>query len=95
MEPIINRTDASVPARQVPPASTSKGTSSADETPSANQMGDASALVDKVANAGPDIRADEIERCKKLVADPNYPSDEILENLADGLLRSDDFNAAL
>ncbi|MFP6899575.1 MAG: hypothetical protein VCA36_01445 [Opitutales bacterium] len=95
MEPIINRTDASVPARQVPPASKTTGASSAEESPPVNQMGDASALVAKVANAGPDLRLDEIERCKGLVDDPNYPSDEILETLADTLLRSDDFSGAL
>ena len=60
----------------------------------ANQITDLSALAKKAAS-GPDVRADEVERGKRLVADPNYPSDDLLEKLAEGLLKTDDFASSL
>ena len=97
MDPITNRTEAPVPARKnapVPPrpADSSEITQASDGQD--NRMTDLSALAAKAAS-GPDLRADEIERGKRLVADPNYPSDEILDKLAEGLLRTDDFRASL
>ena len=94
MEPIINRTDASVPARQVPPPPPKEP---GEPTPqaTANQGGNVSELAQRAADSGPDLRADEIERAKRLVADPNYPSDEILDKVAERLLRSDDFRSSL
>ena len=93
MEPIINRTDASVPARQVPPPPP-KESGAPSAPPPAGQVSSLSALAKKAAS-GPDLRADAIERGKRLVADPNYPSDKILEDLAEGLLGSDDFRSGL
>ena len=95
MEPIINRTDAPVPARQVPPPPPKESGVPSSPPPPVNQVNEISALAKKAAASGPDLRADEIERGKHLAADPNYPSDEILEKLAEGLLRSDDFRNAL
>ena len=94
MEPIINRTDASVPTRQVPPPPP-KEPGAPTPPPTASQGSSVSELAKRAAASGPDLRADEIERAKHLVADPNYPSDEILEELADRLLRSDDFRSSL
>ena len=94
MEPIINRTDASVPARQVPPPPP-KESGQPPPPPTASQSSKLSELAQKAAASGPDVRADEIERAKRLVADPNYPSDEILDEVAERLLRSDDFRSSL
>ena len=94
MEPIINRTDASVPSRQVPQSPPKE--SEPTPTPSApSQSSKIEELAQKAAASGPDLRADEIERAKRLVADPNYPSDDILEKLADGLIQSEDFRGAV
>ena len=98
MDPITNRTDSSVSARQnsvVPAPSADASQASPDSTKtSSNQITDLSALAQKAAS-GPDVRAEEVERGKRLVADPNYPSDDLLEKLAEGLLNSDDFASSL
>ena len=98
MDPITNRTDPSVSARQnslVPARSADASQASRDATKtSSNQITDLSALAQKAAS-GPDVRADEVERGKKLIADANYPSDDLLENLAEGLLKTDDFASSL
>ena len=94
MEPITNRTD-SVPARQVPHVSQPAAASTPEESAPPSQISDLASLAEKAAVAGPDLRDDEIERGKRLVADPNYPNDDILEKLAEGLVRSEDFRAAL
>ena len=95
MDPITNRTDPSVSARQnsLVPARSADASRDATKT-SSNQITDLSALAQKAAS-GPDIRADEVERGKKLIADPNYPSDALLEQLAEGLLKTDDFANSL
>lgn len=95
MDPITNRTDPSVSVRQnsLVPARSTDASRDATKT-SANQITDLSALAKK-ASAGPDVRADEVERGKKLIADANYPSDDLLENLAEGLLKTDDFASSL
>ena len=94
MEPIINRTDASVPARQIPPSPPKEAGPPPSPT-TASQSSNISELAQKAAASGPDLRADEIERAKRLVADPNYPSDEILDEVAERLLHSDDFRSSL
>ena len=94
MEPITNRTD-SVPARQVPQVSQPAVASTPEESVPPSQISDLASLAEKAAVSGPDLRTDEIERGKRLVADPNYPNDDILEKLAEGLVRSEDFRAAL
>ena len=98
MDPITNRTDPTVSARQDSPAPARAPDASAaseDATnASLNQITDLSSIAQK-ASAGPDLRADEVERGKRLVADPNYPSDDLLEKLAEGLLGTDDFTNAL
>ena len=98
MDPISNRTDSSVSVRQnpvVPTPSSAASQASPDSTKaSSNQITDLYALAQKAAS-GPDVRADEVERGKRLVADPNYPSDALLEKLAEGLLNSDDFASSL
>ena len=96
MEPIINRTEVPAPARQVPPvAKPAAAASSSEESAPATQISGDPSLAGKVAASGPDLRADEIERGKRLVSDSNYPSDEILGKLAETILHSDDFRGAL
>lgn len=95
MEPIINRTEVPAPARQVPPVTKPAAGSDSEESAPANQISGDTSLADKVAASSPDLRADEIERGKRLVSDSNYPSDEILGKLAETLLRTDDFRGAL
>jgi hypothetical protein len=52
---------------------------------------DLSALATK-AQSGGELRADVIEKAKLLLADPNWPNDEQLENLSEKLLSTEDFN---
>ena len=95
MEPITNRTEVPAPARQVPPVAKPAAAVSSEESAPATQISGDTSLADKVAASSPDLRADEIERGKRLVSGSNYPSDEILEKLAETLLRTDDFRGAL
>ncbi len=54
---------------------------------------DVSALAVKVeASAGPEIRPEAIERAKALLADPNWPSDDVLDKLSERLLDHEDFS---
>ncbi|MBT7649354.1 MAG: hypothetical protein HN553_00065 [Opitutae bacterium] len=52
---------------------------------------DLSSLATK-AQSGSELRADVIEKAKLLLADPNWPNDEQLENLSEKLLSTEDFN---
>ena len=52
---------------------------------------DLSSLATK-AQSGSELRADVIEKAKLLLADPNWPNDEQLENLSKKLLSTEDFN---
>jgi negative regulator of flagellin synthesis FlgM len=36
----------------------------------------------------PDVRVDKVEEMKRKLQDPNYPSQEIIEKTADGILKS-------
>ena len=42
----------------------------------------------------PEVRMDKVALAKKLIADPNYPNDAVLEKVADALLgaNSEDYN---
>lgn len=98
MDPITNRVDASSSARSdapIPPRAADLSTEAPKTEDQGNRITDLSDLAAKASTAGPDIRADEVERGKRLLADPNYPSDEILDKLSENLLRSDDFQASL
>ena len=57
------------------------------------QLTDVNSLANKASRTGDDIRPDAVERGRALLADPNWPSDTVLEGLADKLLSSEDFNA--
>ena len=98
MDPITNRTDPTVSTRQDSPTPARPPDASVESeeatNTSLNQITDLSSIAQK-ASAGPDLRVDEVERGKRLVADPNYPSDDLLEKLAEGLLKTDDFTSAL
>ena len=43
-------------------------------------------------NRQPEVRADVVARAKALTADPNYPSLEVLRNVADLILRAPDLS---
>jgi negative regulator of flagellin synthesis FlgM len=40
------------------------------------------------AKTAPDVRVDRVEEMKRKLQDPNYPSQEIIEKTADGILKS-------
>jgi negative regulator of flagellin synthesis FlgM len=40
------------------------------------------------AKSSPDVRLDRVEEVKRKLQDPNYPSDEMIEKTADGILKS-------
>lgn len=68
-------------------------TKSAPDTEGTANLTDLQTLAAKVNSAGPDIRPEVVERGKTLVADPNWPSDEVLGKLAEKLLDSEDFDS--
>jgi hypothetical protein len=57
------------------------------------QLTDVNSLAVKASETGEDIRPEAIERGRALLADPNWPSDTVLEGLAQRLLNSEDFNS--
>ena len=42
----------------------------------------------EAARVAPDIRMDKVEEMKRKLQDPSYPSEEIIEKAADGILKS-------
>ncbi len=42
----------------------------------------------EAARSAPDIRMDRVEEMKRKLQDPSYPSQEIIEKVADGILKS-------
>ncbi len=42
----------------------------------------------ETAKSAPDIRLDRVEEIKRKLQDPSYPSQEIIEKTADGILKS-------
>jgi negative regulator of flagellin synthesis FlgM len=42
----------------------------------------------EAARSAPDVRIDRIEEVKRKLQDPSYPSQEIIEKVADGILKS-------
>lgn len=75
-----------------PPAQKSEAKSISD-TKGTSNLTDVPALAAKVKSAGPDVRPEAVERGKALVADPNWPSDEVLDELAEKLLDNEDFES--
>ena len=55
------------------------------------QLTDVNSLAVKASETGEDIRPEAVERGRALLADPNWPSDTVLEGLAQRLLNSEDF----
>tara|TARA_B100000959_G_scaffold136255_1_gene143200 strand:+ start:400 stop:687 length:288 start_codon:yes stop_codon:yes gene_type:complete len=81
----INRTP-SQPARK----SGDKATPASED---AAKLTDVSSLAAKAATSSPDIRPEVVERGKALVADPNWPGDNVLDGLAEKLLENEDFRS--
>ena len=50
-------------------------------------------LAAKVDSTGPEVRPEVVERGKALVANPNWPDDDVLGKLAEKLIDSDDFGS--
>jgi negative regulator of flagellin synthesis FlgM len=44
----------------------------------------------QAAKAAPDVRADRIAEVKRKLQDPSYPSQEVIEKTAEGILKSFD-----
>ena len=42
----------------------------------------------QAAKSAPDVRVDKVEEIKRKLQDPSYPSQEIIEKVADGILKS-------
>ena len=42
----------------------------------------------EAARSAPDIRMDRVEEMKRKLQDPSYPSEEIIEKTADGIMKS-------
>ena len=42
----------------------------------------------EAVRTAPDIRMDRVEEMKRKLQDPSYPSEEIIEKVADGILKS-------
>lgn len=80
----VKRTSAAPVAKETSNASNSAA--------SAAQLTDVSALAAKVNATGPEIRPEAIERAKALLADPNWPNDDVLDKLSEKLLDQEDFS---
>ena len=52
---------------------------------------DVGKLAERVDASSDSIRSEEVERGKALVADPNWPSDSLLDDLAGKLIATEDF----
>ena len=59
----------------------------------AGNLTDISALTGKVSSSSPDVRSEAVERGKALLADPNWPGDDVLDGLAEKLLDSGDLDS--
>lgn len=44
----------------------------------------------EAAKAAPDVRADRVAEVKRKLQDPSYPSEEVIQRTADGILKSFD-----
>lgn len=44
----------------------------------------------EAAKTAPDVRADRVAEVKRKLQDPSYPSEEVIEKTADGILKSFD-----
>jgi negative regulator of flagellin synthesis FlgM len=42
----------------------------------------------ETAKSSPNVRLDRVEEVKRKLQDPSYPSDEVIEKTADGILKS-------
>jgi hypothetical protein len=50
-------------------------------------------LTKSASDSSPDIREDVVEKAKRLLADPNWLSDDNLLNLSSKLLQNEDFDS--
>lgn len=44
--------------------------------------------ANEAARSAPDIRLDRVEEVKRKLEDPNYPSAEVIEKVAEGIMKS-------
>ncbi len=44
--------------------------------------------ANEAARSAPDIRLDRVEEVKRKLQDPNYPSAEVIEKVAEGIMKS-------
>jgi negative regulator of flagellin synthesis FlgM len=45
-------------------------------------------MAAEAAKTAPDVRLDKVEEAKRKLQDPTYPSEEVIEAVADGVLKS-------
>lgn len=69
-----------------------KASASASKPETSVNISDLGSLADRASKSGDDVRSEAIERGKALLADPNWPNDEVLEGLAAKLLRTEEFS---
>ncbi|MBC8348204.1 MAG: hypothetical protein O3A82_14050 [Verrucomicrobia bacterium] len=56
-------------------------------------MTDIGKLAERVESSSVSIRLEVVERGKALLSDPNWPTDSILEGLAEKLIDNEEFDA--
>jgi hypothetical protein len=62
------------------------------ESIAGNALTDIGKLADRVKSSSNAIRPEEVERGKALLADPNWPTDLILDGLAEKLIDNEEFD---
>jgi hypothetical protein len=82
-----NKTNRPVPIKPNKPASKTE-TPVADTGVDATGMTDVSALVEKLMKMD-DVRKEKVERGLEILNDPNYPTDDILDAVAERMLSED------
>ena len=58
-----------------------------------NSLRDIGKLAERVESSSIAIRPEVVERGKALIADPNWPTDSILDGLAGKLIENEEFDA--
>ncbi|MBU62131.1 MAG: hypothetical protein CMI26_06480 [Opitutae bacterium] len=77
------RAPSRLPSSPIPHAQT--------QSISGNALTDIGKLADRVESSSHTIRPEEVERGKALLADPNWPTDSILDGLAEKLIENEEF----
>lgn len=82
-----SRTDA-VSGSPAKPTASSKVAASSEDSGGERLSSTNTEALREALNSTPEIRPEVVERGKRLAVDPNYPPREIIENLADLMLKA-------